>query len=223
MAPGRISPSVGCSDTDGPAPAVQAPQAVYHGYHHITWWVGNAKQAASYYITRFGFREIAYSGLETGSRSVASRVIENGGVRFVLSSPIRAATVDDASADAELLEEMHRHLERHGDAVKDVAFEVDDVEAIYDSAVKQGAVGVQVPTRVEDEHGAVKLAVIQTYGQTTHTLLQKDGYDGVFLPGYRAEMRRDPMTDLLPQCALQVIDHCVGNQDWDEMEDACDL
>lgn len=219
-------------DNNVAAPAVQAPETAYLGYHHVTWWVGNAKQAASYYITRMGFKPIAKRDLNTKSRHVASHVVENGNVRFVFTSPLLSAkpireleSQDKLSEeDREMLAEMHDHLEKHGDAVKDVAFEVDSVRAVYESAVEKGAVGVREPKVLHGgEDGDVLMASVQTYGDTTHTFIEKRGYSGVFLPGYEAVVSVDPITKCLPPCSLQVIDHCVGNQDWDEMEDACDF
>ncbi|KAJ2992707.1 hypothetical protein NUW58_g2074 [Xylaria curta] len=107
--------------------AVQAGVPDFHGYDHIIWWVGNAKQAASYYNTLFGFRTIAYKGLETGSRYFTSYVVANNDVRFVFTSPVRSyahlpAEEPISEDDLVTLKEMHEHLERHGDAVKDVAF-----------------------------------------------------------------------------------------------------
>ncbi|CAL3966971.1 unnamed protein product [Diplocarpon coronariae] len=201
----------------------------FHGYDHITWYVGNAKQAASYYTTRLGFHTVAYKGLETGSRYIASHVVANGNVRFVLTSPIRSYPCldgDEPIADEEhrLLEEIYEHLGKHGDAVKDVAFEVDHVEAVYNQAVSAGAVSVQRPRVSGDEDGAVTTAIIRTYGDTTHTLLSRDSYRGVFLPGYRSipSSKGDPLRHLLPPVALEAIDHCVGNQDWGQMKAACD-
>lgn len=116
---------------------------------------------------------------------------------------------------------MSRHLSNHGDAVKDVAFEVDDVEAVYFEAVKNGAVGVSAPVRLEDADGSVVVATVRTYGDTTHTLVQRSGYRGAFLPGFRKAVP-GTATAMLPDVTLEAIDHCVGNQDWGEMEDACD-
>ncbi|KAF2663673.1 4-hydroxyphenylpyruvate dioxygenase [Microthyrium microscopicum] len=216
------------------APSSTSSSPSYHGYHHITWWVGNAKQAASYYIARLGFRHLAYAGLETGSRAVASHVVENGNVRFVFCSPIRAGHTPArqqrnppaplGASDLKLVQEMHAHLEQHGDAVKDVAFEVDDARAVYSRAVEKGAVGVSKPEVVKDVDGEVVMASVRTYGDTTHTFIERGQYHGTFLPGYRlASNKPDPLADKLPNCPLQVIDHCVGNQDWDEMEEACDF
>ncbi|TVY56880.1 4-hydroxyphenylpyruvate dioxygenase [Lachnellula cervina] len=200
----------------------------FHGYDHITWYVGNAKQAASYYTTRLGFYTVAYQGLETGSRHVASHVVANGNIRFVLMSPIKSSSSIDeeeptSSEERSLLKEMYQHLEKHGDAVKDVAFEVDDVEGVYRQAVGAGAVSVQAPRKNSDESGAVTTAIIRTYGDTTHTLLSRDSYQGIFLPGYKPipESKVDPLQSLLPPITLEAIDHCVGNQDWGKMEEAC--
>jgi len=219
-------------DSDVAAPAVQAPAVGYRGYHHITWWVGNAKQAASYYITRMGFKAVAKRDLSTGCRHIASHVVQNGNVRLVFTSPLLASEpygkrLDKNRLSAEdqaLLEEMHEHQEKHGDAVKDVAFEVDDVQAVYATAVQRGAKVVYEPKVLSDEStGDVAVASVRTYGDTTHTFIQNQGYSGPFLPGYQAVAYIDPTEHYLPTCTLDVVDHCVGNQDWDQMEDACDL
>ncbi|OAA63012.1 4-hydroxyphenylpyruvate dioxygenase [Cordyceps fumosorosea ARSEF 2679] len=219
MAPSAIA------TLERPADAA-APVANFTGYDHVTWWVGNAKQAASYYTTLFGFHVEAYRGLETGSRYFASYVVSNGAVRFVFTSPLRSAAhlpADEpiAADERRLLADVYAHMERHGDAVKDVAFEVDDVAAVYDSAVKGGADAVQPPRTVSDEHGSVTTAVIRTYGDTTHTLIARSpGYAGIFMPGFRAGKPSTAAVDL-PVVPLARIDHCVGNQDWDEMNAAC--
>ncbi|KAJ6787812.1 hypothetical protein PWT90_09512 [Aphanocladium album] len=219
MAPSAIA------TLERPADAA-APVGNFSGYDHVTWWVGNAKQAASYYTTLFGFKVEAYRGLETGSRYFASYVVSNNDVRFVFTSPLRSAAhlpADESISDEEraLLAECYAHMERHGDAVKDVAFEVDNVAAVYESAVKGGATALQPPRTVtDDEHGSVTTAVIRTYGDTTHTLINRAGYTGTFMPGYRAGK---PSTSVVavPHVPLARIDHCVGNQDWNEMNDAC--
>ncbi|KIW05916.1 4-hydroxyphenylpyruvate dioxygenase [Verruconis gallopava] len=200
-------------------------QPTYKGYHHITWWVGNAKQAASYYITRFGFRPVAKSDLTTGSRTVASHVVASGNIKFVFQSPILASNPRRGGLKKEdkLLEDMYESLEQHGDAVKDVAFEVNDVRAVYEGAIARGAEGVREPWTVKDEFGAVTMASVKTYGDTTHTFVERDGYNGPFLPGFKPVDEIDPIMKILPECPLEVIDHCVGNQDWDDMEDACDF
>lgn len=228
MSPSAISNSpVQQPATNGANPdnfAIQPP-ADFTGYDHITWWVGNAKQAAAYYTSLFGFETTAYRGPETGSRYFASYVISNNGVRFVFTSPIRseAHLPEDepiSASDRALLKAMHAHLERHGDAVKDVAFEVDNIAGVYDKAVAEGAIAVQGPTTTKDENGAVTTAVICTYGDTTHTLINRRGYTGPFLPGFRAGKKRTSSTEA-PIVPLNRIDHCVGNQSWNEMVSAC--
>lgn len=196
----------------------------YRGYDHILWWVGNAKQAAAFYVTRMGFKHIAYSGLETGSRIFASHVVSNGKVKFVLVSPLRSRETQHATdAEKKILQEMHIHLEKHGDAVKDVSFEVDNVYAVYNQAVANGAVSVSPPTRKEEKGlGSVVVATIQTYGETTHTLIDRSDYRGCFMPGYRETTLVDPLADKLPNVELEAIDHCVGNQDWDQMNKICE-
>lgn len=196
------------------------PADSYRGYDHVTWYVGNAKHAASYYITRMGFREVAYRGLETGSRYIASHVVSNNRATFVFTSPIRgpvdaAASVPDD--ERHLLNEIHAHLSKHGDAVKDVAFNVDDVHAVYQAVIDRGGSSVRKPTRGQ----GIEMAVIGTYGDTTHTLINRKGYAGAFMPGYRAVTAEDPVAQYLPEIPLEVIDHCVGNQDWDQMQSVC--
>ncbi|KAI2471831.1 putative 4-hydroxyphenylpyruvate dioxygenase [Annulohypoxylon bovei var. microspora] len=208
--------------------AIQAGVSNFRGYDHVTWWVGNAKQAASYYTTLFGFTTVAYRGLETGSRYFTSHVVANGAIRFVFTSPIRSQAhlpADEPITPDEraLLKEMHDHLERHGDAVKDVAFEVDSVEGVYYKAVEQGAVAVQPPRLLKDKkHGDVLTAVIRTYGDTTHTLISRRSYTGPFMPGFQARSS-PPSSVILPPINLAHIDHCVGNQSWNEMVAACDF
>ena len=198
---------------------------MYKGYHHMTWYVGNAKQAASYFITRMGFKTIARRGLETGSRYIASHVISNGRATFVLTSPIRAPDGGNSGtsvAERQLLNEIHTHLTKHGDGVKDVAFEVDDVVAVYSQAIDNGAQSIQSPTVLKDKSdGEVLTATIKTFGDTTHTLVDRSKYHGSFLPGYQAISEIDPLEKYLPKISLEEIDHCVGNQDWDRMESAC--
>lgn len=212
------------------------PPRKYHGYHHIHFYVGNALQASTYYTTRFGFQRVAYRGLETGagSRVLASHVVRNGNVTFVLTSPLRSVAQVQGGRFSEeekrQVREVAAHLERHGDGVRDVAFEVDDVEAVFRGAVERGAEvveGVKVLKGEDGEgEGEVKMATIRTYGDTVHTLVERKGYRGVFLPGYRAveeRRKRDPVERFLPGVELENVDHCVGNQDWEEMERVCEL
>ncbi|XP_021268990.1 4-hydroxyphenylpyruvate dioxygenase isoform X2 [Numida meleagris] len=170
-------------------------------FHSITFWVGNAKQAASYYCSKLGFEELAYRGLETGSREVVSHVIKQDKIIFVLSSALNPGN-----------EEMGEHMVKHGDGVKDVAFEVEDCDFIVQKAKERGAVVVKEPWVEEDKFGKVKFAVIQTYGDTTHTLVEKLNYKGLFLPGYHAPLFKDPLLPRLPSAKLSFVDHVVGNQ-----------
>lgn len=170
-----------------------------------------------------GFRPVAYRGLETGSRTIASHVVENGSVRFVLTSPLKSPNSANLSVeDIAELEAVHNHMTEHGDAVKDVAFQVDDVHKIYRRAIENGAIGVSEPKVLSDENGKVVVASLKTYGDTIHTLVDRANYTGTFMPGYRAVTESDPVSAFLPKVTLEAIDHCVGNQDWNEMEAACD-
>ena len=234
MAPGAITDSpprrsAPVFSADGPSEfSSQPPVSNFRGYDHVTWWVGNAKQAASYYTTLFGFKHIAYRGLETGSRYFASYVVGTNDVRMIFTSPLRSRRhlPDDEEITPEesaLLQEIHDHLERHGDAVKDVAFEVDNVEGVYNKAVEEGAASVQPPTVSRDEkHGEVLTAVIRTYGDTTHTLISRANYTGPFLPGFRVAAK-STSNITMPDVPLRRIDHCVGNQSWSDMVAACDF
>ncbi|KAI4241769.1 MAG: hypothetical protein LQ352_007383 [Teloschistes flavicans] len=210
---------------DSTSDSVIPSSSTYRGYHHITWYVGNAKQAASYYITRFGFKLVAYQGLETGSRCIASQVISNGGATLVFKAPLREVNpLDDDIPEGEktLLAEVHAHLSKHGDAVKDVAFEVHDAKGVYWHAIKQGAIGVQKPLVLTDGFGSVTSASIQMYGDTTHSLIESGEYRGVFMPSYRPIQAIDPVEKYLPHVSFEEIDHCVGNQGWDKMQEVCD-
>ncbi|KAI1799333.1 4-hydroxyphenylpyruvate dioxygenase [Daldinia bambusicola] len=228
MAPSAISASPPRYSPHADGYAVQAGVPNFQGYDHVTWWVGNAKQAASYYTTLFGFETVAYRGLETGSRYFTSHVVACGDIRFVFTSPVRSYAYlpkDEPITEDERkqLKEMHDHLERHGDAVRDVAFEVDSVEGVYNHAISQGAVSVQPPTlQLDKQHGDVLTAVIRTYGDTTHTLISRGNYKGPFLPGFQARSS-PPSSTSLPRVNLARIDHCVGNQSWDDMAAACDF
>lgn len=199
-------------------------QPSYWGYDHVAWYVGNAKQAATYYISRLGFSLVAYKDLSTGSRTTASYVVRNGDVTFLLTSPLRSPSAAE-TPEAEIeLQQIYDHLQKHGDAVIDVAFEVDDVEAVYEAAIQAGAVSVHNVIKEKDEDGYVVRAAIRTYGDTIHTLISRSNYNGTFSPGFKAPKETiDPLNLLLPPVALSKIDHCVGNQDWNEMSSVCEL
>ncbi|XP_060075881.1 4-hydroxyphenylpyruvate dioxygenase-like [Ylistrum balloti] len=176
-------------------------------FDHVTFWVGNAKQAASYYCARLGFELLAYKGLETGSREMAAHVVRQNKIVFVFQSMLQP----------NIPKEMGDHLVKHGDSAKDVAFEVEDLDAIFKRAIERGAIVVKEPWEETDEDGTVKLAMVKTYGDTTHTFVDRSKYKGVFLPGYRATTFKDPLNDLLPKTNLKFIDHIVGNQPEDDM------
>jgi 4-hydroxyphenylpyruvate dioxygenase len=172
-------------------------------WDYIEFYVGNAKQAAHYYCTAFGFDQVAYAGPETGVKDRASYVLVQNNLRFVLTSSLRP---DD---------EITRHVARHGDGVHDVAIVVQDVKGAYDQALAGGAKSIAPPTEARDEHGRVITATIAAYGDTVHTFVQRDGYAGVFLPGYVQAHKSYPAVH---KPGLQFIDHCVGNVGWGEMD-----
>lgn len=124
----------------------------YSGFDHLRFTVTNAKQAASYYCTRLGFKHIAYRGLETGSRDVASHVVKQGDAVFVFESPIQPETMKD----------MAMEIARRGDAVKDIAFTVKDCKAVYEKAIARGAKCIKAPQEYSDEHGTVIMATLAT-------------------------------------------------------------
>ncbi|XP_020825969.1 4-hydroxyphenylpyruvate dioxygenase isoform X1 [Phascolarctos cinereus] len=153
-----------------------------------------------------GFSPLAYRGLETGSREVASHVVKQGKIIFIFSSALNPGN-----------KEMGDHLVKHGDGVKDISFEVEDCDYIVQKARERGAIIVKEPWIEQDKFGWVKFAVLQTYGDTTHTLVEKLNYTGPFLPGFEAPFFEDPLLPTLPDCKLAMIDHVVGNQPDQEM------
>ncbi|MER7178830.1 4-hydroxyphenylpyruvate dioxygenase [Streptomyces hyaluromycini] len=178
------------------------------GMDAVVFAVGNAKQAAHYYSTAFGMRLVAYSGPENGSRETASYVLENGSARFVLTSVIRP--------DTEWGHFLSRHVAEHGDGVVDLAIEVPDARAAYAYAVEHGARSVAEPYELKDEHGTVVLAAIATYGETRHTLVERTGYDGPYLPGFVAA---SPIVAPPARRTFQAVDHCVGNVELGRMNE----
>jgi 4-hydroxyphenylpyruvate dioxygenase len=165
-----------------------------HGIDHVELWVGNAAQASYYFQQAFGFREVAYSGLETGRRDQASHLLQQGDIRLVLTGTLRSGT------------DIARHHALHGDGVKVIALSVPDVDHAYHEATKRGAPGVSEPHTVQDDRGTVRLADVATYGDTIHRFVDRSDYGGAFLPGFEAVPSRDSSTDLLHD-----IDHIVGN------------
>ncbi len=165
-------------------------------WDHLELWVGNAKQAAYYYEHAMGFTRTAYAGPETGVRDRASYVLEQGDIRFVLTSGLRS--------DSEIV----RFVTRHGDGARDVALQVPDAETAYREATARGATGIREPRWVEDEHGRVQLATIATYGDNVHTFVDRADYAGPFLPGF---VSLAPNGKRARGVGLTVIDHVVGN------------
>lgn len=173
-------------------------------FDHCRFWVGNAKQAASFYCTRFGFEPFCYKGLETGSREIASHAIKQNKIIFVFESPYNPT--------GPVTEELGTHQMKHGDGVKDVAFQVEDCVKLYHLSIKRGGVSVKEPWEETDENGTVVFARVKTYGDTIHTFVERKNYDGPFLPGFRPVKTKDTLLERLPKPGLQFIDHVVGNQ-----------
>jgi 4-hydroxyphenylpyruvate dioxygenase len=171
-----------------------------HGIDHVELFVGNAKQAAYYYTRAFGFRVVAYAGLETGLRDRTSHVLEQGRIRLVLTGALTPG------------HEIGAHHARHGDGVRVIALSVPDAERAFRTAVEHGADPVREPWVESDEHGRVKQATIATYGETLHTFVERGDYAGPFLPGYAP--RDEPSED----AGLLAVDHIVGNVELGHMD-----
>jgi len=172
-------------------------------WDHVEFYVGNAKQAAHFYMSAFGFEQIAYAGPETGRKGRASYLLQQNSLRFVLTASLEP---DD---------EIARHVALHGDGVKDIAILVEDARAAFEMAVAGGATVVREPHEERDESGTIVAATIATYGETVHTFVQRDGYRGIFAPGFVEMRKRLPGTR---STGLQALDHCVGNVGWGEMD-----
>ena len=173
------------------------------GTDYVEFYVGNARQAAYYYRVAFGMSLVAYAGPETGQRDRASYVLQQGKVRFVLTTPLRSS---DPIAD---------HIHRHGDAVRVIALWVDDARLAWQQTTSRGAVSVAEPYVKADEDGRVVLASIRTYGDTIHTFVERGAYHGAFMPGFQA-IEEDK---LARPVGLIHIDHMVGNVGWHEMDE----
>ncbi|HTU71416.1 MAG TPA: 4-hydroxyphenylpyruvate dioxygenase [Candidatus Baltobacteraceae bacterium] len=172
-------------------------------WDYVEFYVGNAKQAAHYYMSAFGFDQVAYAGPETGIKDRCSYVLEQNALRFVITASLRS--------DGEIAQ----HVLLHGDGVKDVAILVEDVRAAYARAIAGGAKSLAAPAESSDASGRIVRATIAAYGDTVHTFVQRDGYRGAFMPGY-VEARRSLPGSKKP--GLRFIDHCVGNVGWGEMD-----
>jgi 4-hydroxyphenylpyruvate dioxygenase len=172
-----------------------------NGTDYIEFYVGNAKQAAHFYKTAFGFQSLAYSGLETGLKDRCSYVLRQGKITLVLTTPL--------TSDSEIAE----HIKKHGDGVKVIAFWVDDAEQSYNETIKRGAKSYLKPHTETNSKGSVKLAGIHTYGETVHLFVERKNYDGIFMPGFvKWESNYNPIS-----AGLEYVDHCVGNVNEGEM------
>jgi 4-hydroxyphenylpyruvate dioxygenase len=172
-----------------------------NGTDYIEFWVGNAKQTQLFYRAAFGYKLIGYRGPETGVRDRASYLLEQGKIRLVLTTPMGPEG------------EIAAHIAKHGDGVRDMAFWVDDARDAHKKAVERGAVSVQEPTVMKDEHGEVIVAGIRTYGDTIHSIVERKNYKGLFLPGFvAADSPFQPES-----VGLKYVDHCVGNVELGKM------
>ncbi|WP_438946363.1 4-hydroxyphenylpyruvate dioxygenase [Sediminibacterium sp.] len=172
-----------------------------HGTDYVEFYVGNAKQAAHFYKTAFGFQSLAYAGPETGIKDKASYVVRQNKLTFVFTTPLRA---NNPIAD---------HIYKHGDGVKHLALMVDDAADAWFQTTSRGAVSAMEPVKYSDENGEAVVSGIHTYGDTVHLFIERKNYNGVFLPGYIAwKSNYNPSST-----GLLYVDHCVGNVGWNQM------
>ena len=172
-----------------------------NGTDYVEFYVGNAKQAAHYYQTAFGFQPVAYAGLETGLKDRASYVLQQDKIRFVLTT---ALVPDSPVAD---------HQKLHGDGIKVIALWVDDARKSFEDTVQRGAKPYLEPVVESDEFGEVVRSGIYTYGETVHLFIERKNYNGPFLPGFKKWEPSYRPTDT----GLMYVDHMVGNVDWGQM------
>ena len=171
------------------------------GTDYVEFYVGNAKQAAHFYKTAFGFQSLAYAGPETGMKDKVSYVISQNKLTFVLTTPLRTG---NPIAD---------HIYEHGDGVRVLALKVDDATGAYEETTKRGAKAYLQPTVLKDADGEVVLSGIHTYGETVHLFVERKNYSGPFMPGFRAwKSAYNPS-----ETGLLYVDHCVGNVGWNQM------
>ncbi len=194
---------VAYDDTSDPFPVT--------GWDAVVWAVGNATQTAHFFQSAFGMELVAYSGPETGNRDHHSYVLRSGGVRFVIKGGVAPES------------EIIAHHARHGDGVIDIALEVPDVDRCIEHARAQGATVVEEPHDVTDEHGTVRIAAIATYGETRHTLVDRSGYDGPYLPGYVTRTSTLKKPEGAPKRLFQALDHVVGNVELGKMDEWVDF
>jgi 4-hydroxyphenylpyruvate dioxygenase len=184
------------------APVAQAQDFLpINGTDHIEFYVGNAKQSAHYYQTAFGFDLVGYAGPETGVRNRASYVLQQGKIRFVLTTSLHPDT------------EISEHVKLHGDGVKVLALWVDDARKSFEETVKRGAKPAMEPTVFSDQHGEVVISAIHTYGETLHKFVERKNYKGAFLPGFEERKPFFPNNGV----GLKHVDHCVGNVELGQM------
>ena len=172
------------------------------GTDYVELYVGNAKQAAHFYKTAFGFQSYAYRGLETGSKDSVSYVLKQDKIRLILTTPLNSASP------------INDHIVKHGDGVKVVALWVDDARSAYEETTSRGAKSYMEPTVETDEFGEAIRAGIHTYGETVHMFVERKNYKGHFLPGFakwESDYNPEPV-------GLKFIDHMVGNVGWNEMD-----
>jgi 4-hydroxyphenylpyruvate dioxygenase len=188
-----------------------APDIPLKRIDHVRFVVGNARQSAYFYRNAFGFEVVAYAGLETGVRDHAGYVLRQGDIMFVLTSPLVADHPDNA------------RLVAHGDGVRSIALEVDDVPASYEAALARGASGVTPPTLLEDSSGVYEFAEIRAYGDTIHAFVDRGRYHGVFSPGFKPiePGRYHPHT--FRPAGLKAIDHIVANVEEGRMQEWVDF
>lgn len=177
------------------------------GTDYVELYVGNAKQAAHYYMSAWGFQPLAYSGLETGKKDRVSYVVQQGKIRLMLTSPLKSGG------------EINKHIDAHGDGVKAIALWVDDAAHSHAETVQRGAQSYMEPKKIEDDKGEVKLSGIHTYGETVHVFVERKNYKGVFMPGFRAWDPYYQPEDI----GLKYVDHMVGNVGWNEMNKWCEF
>ncbi len=172
------------------------------GTDYVEFYVGNAKQAAHFYKTAFGFQSYAYKGLETGSKDAVSYVLKQDKIRLVLTTPLTSKSI------------INDHIVKHGDGVKVIALWVDDVRNAYKETTSRGAISFLEPTVETDEDGEIIKAGIYTYGETIHMFIERKNYHGIFMPGFQ-EWKTDYNP---PTSGLKYIDHMVGNVGWNQMD-----
>lgn len=188
-------------------PMIQEDFLPLNGTDHLEFYVGNAKQAAYFYKTAFGFQDYAYAGPETGVKEKSSYVIKQGKIILVLTTPLQPE------------HEINDHIRQHGDGVKVLALGVEDATRAYEETVKRGAKGYLSPQRMSDEHGEIVTSGIHTYGDTVHLFVERKNYRGPFMPGFQAYNSGYHPT----QTGLLHVDHCVGNVDWGQMNIWCEF